>query len=509
MKYELSLFQQVIQGSLSPMFFPVELSPTENLDHWYKQLQQPPAEAVRQIHVQFQKVEEAFTVYTLRVQLINPYQSPTFQNPNHPVEVYPEQEILSGKALLVQVLEHLALSREAVLDWYHWQDEQQQVHLELYARYPLVALSPEERRYHYYQWLLLEQVGIVQQRMLAYVHQATSRKKASKYVQDHQQALLVFTSQVLQYLDEESPRVYTFTGDYGLPDVYRLIFMSLEQLISYVEEHFLQYLDTTAPAPYRRRVLQFASLTKQLDTLESFLQQSSVEGALLAVLDEPFEQIRQLHQREVSYRQLHYYQKLLQALEGLVKYQPTLTEELVVALLFRLNFNSPAFLQWLTGDIAQRLATTDTVEEKRSLLYYYRKHYKQLPLQPEDAYEYGQAAIDEQILAWISEEIRYWEQESVAQQSLTNTESSGRGRIKTTMTVAQIALLLRLFREVNLFPRQNQANVFRQFSSILYSLKQEEVSADSLRGKYAQHDSHTIDVLKEKVIAMLHFLNNL
>ena len=408
----------------------------------------------------------------------------------------------------MQVLEHLALSREAVLDWYHWQDEQQQLHLELYARCLLAALTPEERRYHYYQWLLLEQVGIVQQRMLAYVHQATSRKKASKYVQDHQQALLTFTSQVLQYLDEESPQVYTFTGDCGLPDVYRLIFMSLEQLISYVEEHFLQYLDTTAPAPYRRRVLQFASLTKQLDTLESFLQQSSIETALLKVLEEPFEQIRQLHQREVSYRQLHYYQKLLQALEALVAEQPTLTEELVVALLFRLNFNSPAFLQWLTGEIAQRLATTDAVEEKRSLLYYYRKHYKQLLLQPEDAYQYGQAAIDEQILAWISEEIRYWEQEPITQHTLANSESSNQ-RIKTTMTVAQIALLLRLFREVNLFPRQNQANVFRQFSSILYSLKQEEVSADSLRGKYAQHDSHTIDVLKEKVIAMLHFLQTL
>ena len=508
MKYELSIFQQVIQGSLSPMYFPVELYPIENIDHWYEQLQQPPAEAVRQIHVQFQKVEEAFVIHTLQVQLINPYESPTFQNPNHPVEIYQEQEILSGEALLVQVLKHLALSREAVLDWYHWQDEQQQVHLELYARCPLAALTPEERRYHYYQWLLLEQVGIVQQRMLAYVHQATSRKKASKYVQDHQQALLVFTSQVLQYLDEESPQVYTFTGDYNLPDVYRLIFMSLEQLISYVEEHFLQYLDTTAPAPYRRRVLQFASLTKQLDILQLALQQSSVEAALLKVLEEPFEQIRQLHQREVSYRQLHYYQKLLQALEGLVKDQPTPTDELVAALLFRLNFNDAAFLQWLADDIAQRLATVNTIEEKRSLLYYYRKHYKQLPLQPEDAYQYGQAVIDEQILAWISEEIRYWEQESVAQHSLTNKESSNQ-RIKTTMTVAQIALLLRLFREVNLFPRQNQANVFRQFSSILYSLKQEEVSADSLRGKYAQHDSHTIDVLKDKVIAMLHFLQTL
>ena len=96
-----------------------------------------------QYHLFAEKVEEAFVIHTLQVQLINPYESPTFQNPNHPVEVYPEQEILSGEALLVQVLEHLALSREAVLDWYHWQDEQQQLHLELYARYPLVHKTVE------------------------------------------------------------------------------------------------------------------------------------------------------------------------------------------------------------------------------------------------------------------------------------------------------------------------------------------------------------------------------
>src|SRR5690606_11330362 len=110
--------------------------------------------------------------------------------------------------------QQLSLSFESVIEWYHWQDENQQVHLELYANYALDTLNFEEKRYHFYQRLFIEQATIVQQQMLQYIHQVSSRKNAQKYVQDHQQTLLTYATQVMQQLEGSDLQMYAFSGDY-------------------------------------------------------------------------------------------------------------------------------------------------------------------------------------------------------------------------------------------------------------------------------------------------------
>jgi hypothetical protein len=75
------------------------------------------------------------------------------------------------------------------------------------------------------------------------------------------------------------------------------------------------------------------------------------------------------------------------------------------------------------------------------------------------------------------------------------------------MTVAQIALLLRLLQETELLPTHNKARMFRAFAQILLTHNQQEIAAESLKTKYHQPDESSLRVLKEKVKAMLHLLN--
>lgn len=504
MPYELSLFSQIIRGDLSPIYFPLD---NNSLQAWYSHLRQPPATATKHIHARFDLKDHTLLLDTLQIRLIDQHRPPVFVAENHTVYAYQQ---VSGETLLSQILVHLSLDKEAVIEWYHWQDEQAQLHLELYARYPLETLSPEERRYHYYQWLIGEQVNLVQQRMIAYVHKTTSEKKASKYVQEHQRALLNLSSQVLQHLDEGHPQIYTLSDQYTLPDIYKLIFISLESLTTYLQQQFAVYLDSTAPVAYRDRIIHAFRMRQQLETIQPALEQSGINSSLQAVLSEPFQRIQSLPQQEVTHLSLGYLQKLLQGVEALAQ-ENALNQERLIALLLVLNFNSSAFINWFTEHLEDELSAKQTIEDRLNILYYHRKYCKQLHVEKAQVYQLRRATVDEQLLTWINEEIRYWDQvqASLGQDTSTDTPSFRPERIKTNMTVAQMALLLRLFREAELFPRQNQANVFRQFSSILYSSKQEEVSAQSLRGKYAQHDSHTIAVLKDKVGAMLTFLNSL
>jgi len=333
--YELNIIHQVVQGSLSPIYFPIEIA---GQAQFYQHLLEVPETCTKQIHARIgQSTEIPLSIEELEVRLLDHHHPPVFVTLDHNVQMNDKQ---LGEELLNKVLEQLSLRIESVTEWYHWQDEDQQVHLELYANYSLDSLGFEEKRYHFYQRLFIEQVNTIQQRMLQHIHQSSSRKKAQKYVQDHQHTLLTYAAQVLRHLGDTDLQMHTFSGDYSLPDVFKSLFLSLQGLIGFIEQQFSQYLNLAKIVPYHDA--------------------------------------------------------------------------------------SPS-------------------DEK----------------------------------------------------------------IKTTLSVAQLALLVRLFMEVGIFPKQNQNNIFRRLSEVLSSTKQEAISDVSMKGKYYQHDRHSIGVLKDKVIAMLNYLNQI
>jgi len=333
--YEFNVIHQVVQGSLYPLYFPTE---TSEQAHFYQQLIEIPDTCTKQIHAKFgQFAELPLPIEALEVRLLDHYHPPAFIALNHKVKVNNTQV---GEVLLENVLRQLSLRLDSVIEWYHWQDENQQRHLELYSNFALDTLGFEEKRYHFYQRLFIEQVNIIKQRMLQHIHQVPSWKKAQKYVQDHHQTLLTYAAQVIKHLENTDLQMYSFSGDYTLPDVFKHIFLCLQGLIGFIEQQFSQYLN--------------------------------------------------------------------------------------------LANNTPNY----------------------------------------DAFP-------------------------------------GEEKIKTSLSVAQLALLIRLFREVDIFPEQNQNNIFRRLSGILSSTHQEAISDISLRGKFYQHDRHTISVLKDKVIAMLNYLNKI
>ena len=341
MPYELNVFRRIRQESLSPLYFPLE--PAEQATY-FGQLAGKPHLATKQVHAQFHALDDLPPVLkSLQVQLLDQHPLPVFVAQEHTVYPY---EAVAGEDLLSQVLRELSITKESILEWYHWQDERGTLHVELFAQYPLDSLTAEERRYYFYQCLLDEQVATIQESMVQHVHHTSSRKEVRKYVQDHQRDLLTYASEVLDCLNEAQAPIYAPVEDYSLPDVYRLIYLNLEELMAFLEQQFSQYLDQTAEAA------------------------------------------------------------------GLV----------------------------------------DSAPLER----------------PSD-------------------------------------------KIKTNLSVPQIALLLRMFLDpkVDIFPKQNQNNIYRQISRLLQSTRQEDISEKSLRDRYYKADQHSVAVLKDKVIAMLNHLNSL
>lgn len=498
----LRVFRSVVGGNLSPLYY------TNNAleqPSWREPLLRIPKEVTRKIYVPFTQTQPELELGKVEQQILTPAQMPAFLALNHSVRPY---EALPGETLLDFALEQLAIPLEAVQQWYHWQDESGNVHLELYAEFAVETLNQEELRYAYYQQLLREQSQTVEEQLLAMIHGAASAKKARKLLQDHQRALITLSEQVLTKLEENPSAVYTLSNQYTLPDIYKLIYQCLEKLLLFLEEHLGAYLDLSVTVPYRRRLQAQHELEPIVENILKTLTGSSITAELLAVLDEPFGEIKALKASSVTYRELYYLEQLVQSLDQRVDKAADLTEERVLSTLFQINFNSSALLHYLMDQLSDAIRQAETPQHAQQVLHQARQQFQVWAGGETQAYRPGYPPIHQQLLRWIEDELAYREKNGVVIATESQQEEASK-KVKTSLTVPQLALWLRLSSEAGIFPRQNLSNLCRQFSRILHSSGQETLSAESLRGKYYQPDERSIGVLKDKVIAMFNYLNQL
>ncbi|MGD1894607.1 MAG: hypothetical protein ACFB15_28945 [Cyclobacteriaceae bacterium] len=491
----LRVFRAVVGGNLSPLYFTTNALEQPS---WREPPLRIPKEVIQKIYVPFTQTQPELVLGKIEQRILTPSQLPAFLALNHSVRPYEE---VSGETLLDFALKQLTIPLKAVQQWYHWQDESGKVHLELYAEFAVETLTQEELRYAYYQQLLREQSQTVREQLLAMVHGAASAKKGRKLLQDHQRALITLSEQVLTRLEENPEKVYTLSNLYTLPDIYKLIYQHIETLLLFLEEHLGAYLDLSVTVPYRRRL----QAQQELEPIvERILTELSLPAELLAVLDEPFGEIKALKASSVTYRELYYLEQLVQTLDQAAD----LTEELVLSTLFQINFNSSVLLHYLVDQLSDAIQQAETPQQAQHVLHQARQQFQAWAGSETQAYRPGYPPIHQQLLRWIEDELAYREKKGVVI-ATEHQEEDTSTKVKTSLTVPQLALWLRLSNEVGIFPKQNLSNLCRQFSRILHSSGQETLSAESLRGKYYQHDERSIGMLKDKIFGMLNYLNQL
>jgi hypothetical protein len=507
MAFELDIFEQVVNGSLAPWLFPKGINAQK---HWQEYLHAELSYATRQVHVRYRQQNEQWIIQGVDAHLFDRQQLPAFLRLQRQVQV-PEVE---GKLLLGLLLEELSIDQSSISEWYHWQDETGEVQLEAYMRIAWESLSYEEQRFCFYQQLLEEQVRLAEQNMRDLVHTTASRQAAEIYLQKHQQALVRFSNLLTENLGTNQPS-HTLSGNYLLTDVLRLILQQVDRLSAFLFQEFTGYLDPDLPAPYSHKVLtlkQQRVLVEELSVLvEDRVTQGKVQDAALQkLLQEVLDDFKAMGQQPTSLRQLAHWQEFLPRLEKLLKGQADKEPLYYLTSLTAINFNHPGFVVWCQNLIEQDLDGQHTVSGKLDRLYYFQKQIRQVRLFTEHSFTPNQASVQTQLSDWIGEEIRYWQHK--AQNEKNDTKEERRQpeieRIPTNMTIAQVALLLRLLQETDLLPTPNKARMFRAFAQILLTQNQQEIAAESLKAKYHQPDESSIRALKEKVKAMLDLLND-
>jgi hypothetical protein len=160
----------------------------------------------------------------------------------------------------------------------------------------------------------------------------------------------------------------------------------------------------------------------------------------------------------------------------------------------------------IEGDIAKKQYSAD----KLTILYHYHKLYKQQTIQLNNAVHESLPALKDQVVLWLKEEIAYHEKmQKIEKQDEKQSDALQAQpiKLKTSLSVAQVAYLMRVMYEAGIITADNQREIARFVSESMCTERTSKISFESLYSKYYNIETSTNRAIKEVIIRMLNYVN--
>jgi hypothetical protein len=239
--------------------------------------------------------------------------------------------------------------------------------------------------------------------------------------------------------------------------------------------------------------------------------EGGIDSKLFKIIDKPLQKLARITGKEnFTYKDLIYYKLLLQEIYGSIIHDTSrLSNELLMEVLYKLNYNSIDFFHYITAGIEKIVGSKETYEEKKQLLYHYRKIYRQWPVKTNVIFQSSLMPLKIQVLTWLKEEIYYLNKINGSKNPEIIKEEPSRelNKISTRLSVAQLAYFVRVMYEIGLISVKSQWDIFRFLQENFSSKKTELISTQSLNNKYYNVEDSTKRAIKDVLIKMLNYIN--
>lgn len=280
----------------------------------------------------------------------------------------------------------------------------------------------------------------------------------------------------------------------------------LQGTLNFIENFFGNYFDRNEKVPEPYFTIAREDLKKQLKRFKNAIsQQISIDTTLIDTISKSFNNLLGSEIIAISYSQLTYYKTLLSELQTQKSLQST---KAIIDALHFMNFNEDIFIayeyEWLKH-ITDHLTTN---KEKVTALRFEQKTINQLPLKLNCCCNPNMPSLREQMNGWIDEEVKYLE-------NLQNPEkaegkiSEHDDKIHTSLSVAKLALIIRLLVIDKIIINRTVAPMLRIAAKIFTTLQREEISFGSLETKYHAPDKATVNAVRDMLFKWINILGKL
>ncbi len=325
-------------------------------------------------------------------------------------------------------------------------------------------------------------------------------------IKDKQQFVKLNQAMLIRLLDKLYSYKQNPVVDSSVLSLYNTLSQHLESTLNFIEDFFNNYFDRNERVPAGYLMISSEELCRQLKLVQNTLKENeAIETDLITVMENNFNKFCLQEKTVATYNELVYQKDLMNELLT----DNTLASELSIReVLFYFNFNDDNYVSFLYGKLNALTETLSSKKEKIAALRFEQKNMNQLSTKLNNYLSANMPSLKEQVNQWIEEEVKFLEINSIPELQMKK-EIEQEDKIHTSLSVAKIALLLRLMVIDKTITNRVVTHVLRIAIRTVTTLQRENIAFGSLETKYHNPDRGTISGVKDILFRWVNILNKL
>lgn len=349
---------------------------------------------------------------------------------------------------------------------------------------------------------LREETERIKKKFVHEIYAFEDERHLERYIQLHQQELIRLTDQLAGAVNRnDDPHYY---------ELYRHTYQAVEELLTFIERHFTKYFDQDTKAPESYIKLAGSDIVKVFGNLQERLKGLNTDTNLIDLVLHPMRKfIELIPSGQISYRKIIYIREIQKEIQRIIdSTNPVNIDDGLRSELLYLNYNAIKYFRYYTTFIVTQVENVDSSSARIERLSYFLKMVNQTQVKPDVGYNRAIHSLKEQLSEWLSEEIFYLEK----MHKLNEKNASGMAltddfKLKTEMSVSQIAYMLRVFIEIKLIHNKNVSEVIRFFSRFFQTKRLENISYESFRVRYYNTEDSARRSVRNILLMMVDHIN--
>lgn len=325
-------------------------------------------------------------------------------------------------------------------------------------------------------------------------------------VMDKEQYVKVNQTLLIRILDKLFAYSQTRPLNENILLLYNTISQHLQSTLDFIEDFFSNYFDRNEKVPEPYISIAKENIKKQVKHLKHIVsKQKSTDTFLTSLVLDSIQHLLLDESIVITYSRLSYHKMLL---NELLSQKVMQTSQSIMEALYYLNYNEDNFITYEYEWLKELTTELPTNQEKIAALRFEQKKINQLPLKPNCSYSPNMPSLKEQINGWIDEEVKFLENVQVLEK-VTDKLNENEDKIHTSLSVAKLAVLLRLLVIDKIIINRTVAPMLRVASKIFTTLQKDDISFGSLETKYHAPDKATINAVKDLLFKWINILGRL
>ncbi|MBN2166749.1 MAG: hypothetical protein JW717_10765 [Marinilabiliaceae bacterium] len=282
-----------------------------------------------------------------------------------------------------------------------------------------------------------------------------------------------------------------------------LVDLSIE-LLTFLKRQYGKYFDYNMKLPLLLHQIEIKTLSDKIGLIEHIQNSMSDQSCNVSKIIKPLLASLSNHRSGLlTFHEKHHIDKLLDCIIAILKSNkdlPQVKEHIFQALIIY-NWNTSEAINCLSRYIKNKIEEGKDENEKFETLQYYFKWINQIYCDNDKGFKWKNNSLQSALSKWLKKEIKYFKATSQLTDCLpffkNRSDHLATEKIRTNLSVAQIASLIRQLINTGIVDADNKKSVIRIFTNTVSSKNTKDISIGSLKAKYYSPEASVDDSVKE------------